>query len=58
MENYLPGLTEDLTRLSAVTIRGVSAQIRWFHSGGYHQPGTSDLSGLAVSRPTLEGAVR
>lgn len=58
MEGLLPGLTEELTRLSAVSIRDVSAQVRWFHSGGYHQPGTCDLSSLAVSRPTLEGAIR
>jgi 2-polyprenyl-6-methoxyphenol hydroxylase-like FAD-dependent oxidoreductase len=58
MESYLSGLTEELTRLGAVTIRDVSAQVRWFHSGSYHRPGTSDLSGLAVSRPTLEAAVR
>jgi 2-polyprenyl-6-methoxyphenol hydroxylase-like FAD-dependent oxidoreductase len=58
MESYLPGLTEQLTSLGAVAIGDVSANVRWFHSGGYHQPGISDLSGLAVSRPTLEGAVR
>lgn len=58
MEDFLPGLTEELTHLSAVSVRDVSAQVRWFHTGGYHQPDTSDLSSLAVSRPTLEGAIR
>lgn len=58
MEAALPGLTRDLTGLGAVSITDVSANVRWFHSGGYHQPGTSGLSGIAVSRPTLEAAVR
>lgn len=58
METYLPGLTEDLRRLGAVQIKDVSANMRWFHSGGYHQPGKSGISGLAASRPTLETALR
>jgi 2-polyprenyl-6-methoxyphenol hydroxylase-like FAD-dependent oxidoreductase len=58
MENFLPGLTEELIQLSAVMVDDVSANVRWFHSGGYHQPGHGGFSGLAVSRPTLEGAVR
>ena len=32
--------------------------MRWFHGGGYHQPGLAGFSGLGVSRPTLEAAVR
>lgn len=58
MEKFLPGLTEDLNQLGAVTIADVSANVRWFHSGAYHQPGNSGFSGLALSRPTLESAVR
>jgi 2-polyprenyl-6-methoxyphenol hydroxylase-like FAD-dependent oxidoreductase len=58
MENYLPGLTDELTRLGAVPMTDVSLQTRWFHSGGYHQPGVSDIAGVGVSRPTLETAVR
>ncbi len=58
MEMYLPGLTDELTRLGATSIADVSSDIRWFHSGGYHQPGASDLAGVGVSRPTLEAVVR
>ena len=58
MERYLPGLTDELTRLGAIRIKDASLNVRWFHSGGYHQPGPSGLSGVGVSRPTLEAAVR
>jgi 2-polyprenyl-6-methoxyphenol hydroxylase-like FAD-dependent oxidoreductase len=58
MERYIPGLTDELTRLGAVTIADASLDVRWFHSGGYHRPGVSGLSGVGVSRPTLEAAVR
>ena len=58
MERYLPGLTDELTRLGAVRIADVSLNVRWFHSDGYHQPGASGLTGVGVSRPTLEAAVR
>jgi 2-polyprenyl-6-methoxyphenol hydroxylase-like FAD-dependent oxidoreductase len=58
MERYLPGLTEELTRLGAVTIADASLELRWFVRGGYHQPGVSGQSGVGVSRPTLEAAVR
>jgi len=58
MECYLPGLTEELTRLGAANITDVSGDIRWFHNGGYHRPGVSGISGVGISRPTLEAAVR
>ncbi len=58
MEQFLPGLTAELTRRGAVTIADTSANVRWFHSDGYHQPGTSGFSGIGVSRPTLEALVR
>ena len=58
MEHYLPGLTDDLIGLGAVTVNDVSANVRWFQGGAYHQPGVAGFSGLAVSRPTLEAAVR
>ena len=58
MEDYLPGLSEALTRSGAVTIEDVSANVRWFNRGGFHQPGRCGVSGLGVSRPTLEAAVR
>lgn len=58
LEKYLPGLTDELIRLGAVRISDVSSEVAWFHSGGFHKQGTSDLTGLGVSRPTLENSVR
>lgn len=58
MEAYFPGLTADLKSSGAVIISDVSANVRWFHSGGYHQPGKAGFAGLAVSRSTLETAIR
>jgi 2-polyprenyl-6-methoxyphenol hydroxylase-like FAD-dependent oxidoreductase len=58
MESYLPGLTDELTHLGAAHITDVSQNIGWHHGGGYHQPGRSGITGVGVSRPTLEAAVR
>ncbi len=58
MESYLPGLTDELTYLGAANITDASQKVRWHHSGGYHQPGHSGITGVGVSRPTLEAAVR
>jgi 2-polyprenyl-6-methoxyphenol hydroxylase-like FAD-dependent oxidoreductase len=58
MEKYLPGLTDELTGQGAAHIPDVSLNVRWFHSGGFHQPGVSGISGVGVSRPTLEALVR
>jgi len=58
MEKYLPGLTDELTRLGATSIADASLNVRWFHTGSYHQPGVSGIAGVGVSRPTLEAVVR
>lgn len=58
MERLLPGLTEALAEWGAVTIADASANFRWFYDIGYHEQGLAGFSGLAVSRPTLEGVVR
>jgi 2-polyprenyl-6-methoxyphenol hydroxylase-like FAD-dependent oxidoreductase len=58
MEEYLPGLTDELAGLGAANIADFSFNVGWFHSGGYHQPGVSGISGVGVSRPTLEASVR
>ncbi|MFZ0547389.1 MAG: FAD-dependent oxidoreductase [Candidatus Promineifilaceae bacterium] len=58
MEEFLPGLTAELSKQGAVTINDVSSDIRWFQRGGYHLPGVSGVSGVGVSRPTLEALVR
>jgi 2-polyprenyl-6-methoxyphenol hydroxylase-like FAD-dependent oxidoreductase len=52
MEEYFPGLTDELARLGAASIADASLSVRWFHSGAYHRPGTSGISALGVSRPT------
>ncbi|MFN2202338.1 MAG: FAD-dependent oxidoreductase, partial [Caldilineaceae bacterium] len=58
MESYLPGLTERLIEAGAVRMSDISQNVRWFHSGAYHQAGVSDLAGVGVPRPTLEATVR
>jgi 2-polyprenyl-6-methoxyphenol hydroxylase-like FAD-dependent oxidoreductase len=58
METYFPGLSDTLAGLGAVTIPDTSLNVRWFHSGAYHQPGASGFPSLGVSRPTLEAALR
>lgn len=58
MERFLPGLTAELERLGAVRIVDSSAQIAWFHGGGYHRRGRGGPPGTGVSRPVLEAAVR
>lgn len=58
MEKYLPGLTDALADLGAVTVADASRNLRWFHGSDYHAPGRAGFSGIAVSRPTLEAAVR
>ena len=58
MESHLPGLTEELTQLGAALIEDVSRDVRWFQGGAYYRSGISGISGVGVSRPTLEGSVR
>lgn len=58
LENYLPGLTDELTKVGAVRIKDVSRNVSWFHSGGFHKHGECEITGLGVSRPTLESSVR
>ena len=58
MESHLPGLTEELMQLGAANIEDVSRDVRWFQGGAYYKPGVSGISGVGVSRPTLEGSVR
>lgn len=57
LEELFPGLTDDVVRLGG-DLADIGTTVRWFHHGGYHQPVTSGMQGLAVSRPTLEAAVR
>jgi 2-polyprenyl-6-methoxyphenol hydroxylase-like FAD-dependent oxidoreductase len=57
MEDYLPGLTDDLVERGAVSIADAGCNVRWFRDG-YHRPGASDVAGVGVSRPILEALVR
>ncbi|HKI52720.1 MAG TPA: FAD-dependent monooxygenase [Anaerolineales bacterium] len=58
MESHLPGLTDELMEMGAANIEDVSRDVRWFQGGAYYKPGVSGISGVGVSRPTLEGSVR
>jgi len=58
MESHLPGLTEELMQLGAANIEDVSRDVRWFQGGAFYYPGVSGISGVGVSRPTLEGSIR
>ena len=58
LERFFLGLTDELVGAGAVTIPDVSTNVRWFNRGSYHRPGVSDVPGLGVSRPLLEGFVR
>ncbi|MBS0000650.1 MAG: hypothetical protein KFF73_16840 [Cyclobacteriaceae bacterium] len=58
METYFPGLTSELTGKGAVWINDASNNVSWFHSGDFHKQGQSGISGIGVSRPTLETSVR
>jgi 2-polyprenyl-6-methoxyphenol hydroxylase-like FAD-dependent oxidoreductase len=58
MENYFPGLTKELIEIGAAFIPDASENVKWFQGEDFHKPGKSNLSGIAVSRPTLEGLIR
>jgi 2-polyprenyl-6-methoxyphenol hydroxylase-like FAD-dependent oxidoreductase len=58
MENYLPGLTDEMTDKGAAYIADVSLNMRWFYGSNHHQPGISGVSGVGISRPTLEALIR
>lgn len=57
LEHFFPGLTAELVAQGAV-LGDLSENCRWFQNGGFHAPTVSGLSGLLVSRPTLEAQVR
>lgn len=58
MEELLPGLTADLAERGAVTGRDIGRNGRWWIGGGLLADCDLGLTGVAVSRPTLEYAVR
>lgn len=57
LEELFPGLTADLVARGAPLLE--ATDLRWFDGGGYHSRFTGrGYTGLAVSRPFLEGYVR
>jgi len=57
LEELFPGFTAEMVAEGAVP-GDISDRILWFNHGFYLCNAPSDLSGLAVSRPMLEGGVR
>jgi 2-polyprenyl-6-methoxyphenol hydroxylase-like FAD-dependent oxidoreductase len=57
LEQLFPGFTAEMVAEGAVT-GDVAEAILWFNHGFYLCNAHSDLSGLAISRPMLEGGVR
>jgi 2-polyprenyl-6-methoxyphenol hydroxylase-like FAD-dependent oxidoreductase len=57
MEQFFPGLTQDLVNMGAST-GDTQARVRWYGGGLPLCQAESGLTGLAVSRPLLEGYIR
>jgi 2-polyprenyl-6-methoxyphenol hydroxylase-like FAD-dependent oxidoreductase len=57
LEELFPGLTDELVARGALS-GDLQAGTRWHNQGLRLCPGPSDLLGIAVSRPLLEGCVR
>jgi 2-polyprenyl-6-methoxyphenol hydroxylase-like FAD-dependent oxidoreductase len=57
LEQMFPNFTQEMAAEGGLVL-DASQEFRWFANGGYHQPSTSDLKGLLVSRPLLEAGVR
>jgi 2-polyprenyl-6-methoxyphenol hydroxylase-like FAD-dependent oxidoreductase len=57
LEELFPGLTDELVANGALS-GDLQAETRWYNQGLRLCPGPSDLRGIALSRPLLEGCVR
>lgn len=57
LEEFFPGLTDDLVAQGALKGDIIGGSY-WYHNGGFHAQFDSELMGLLVSRPLLEGYVR
>lgn len=57
MEQFFPGLTQDLVNKGAKS-GDTQAQVRWYAGDGALAQAKSEMLGLAVSRPLLEGYIR
>jgi 2-polyprenyl-6-methoxyphenol hydroxylase-like FAD-dependent oxidoreductase len=56
LEQLFPGLTQEMVAQDGIVL-DISRDFRWYANGGFHQPTTSGLEGLLVSRPRLEAGV-
>src|SRR5215213_5281246 len=57
LEELFPGLTDELVAHGALS-GNLQAEGRWYNRGLRLCPAPSDLQGIAVSRPLLEGSIR
>jgi 2-polyprenyl-6-methoxyphenol hydroxylase-like FAD-dependent oxidoreductase len=57
LEELFPGLTDELVANGALS-GDLQTQTRWYNHGLRLCPGPSDLQGIALSRPLLEGCIR
>lgn len=57
LEQLFPGFTHEMVVQGGIVL-DISGEFRWYANGGFHQPTTSGLEGLVVSRPRLEAGVR
>jgi 2-polyprenyl-6-methoxyphenol hydroxylase-like FAD-dependent oxidoreductase len=57
MNRFFPGLSDELLAAGAVAA-DVLAHSRWYFEGGLLSRCASDLDGLLLSRPLLEGVIR
>src|SRR5829696_6780343 len=57
LEELFPGLTDELVAHGALS-GDLQAEGRWYNRGLRLCPAPSDLQGIAVSRPLLEGSIR
>ncbi len=53
LEQLFPGLTQEMVAQGGMAL-DISRDFRWYANNGFHQPTTSGLEGLLVSRPRLE----
>src|ERR1039458_6349699 len=57
LEQLFPGLSEEAIARGAIRF-DLTDEVLWFNHGVYLQNAPSELLGLAISRPKLEGVIR
>jgi 2-polyprenyl-6-methoxyphenol hydroxylase-like FAD-dependent oxidoreductase len=56
IEQLFGGFTQEIVAQGGMVL-DISRDFRWYANGGFHQPMTSGLQGLLVSRPLLEAGL-